>query len=95
MVRYTVRKLILARFFRPPQAARDAADFAVTYLCDESVRTFFERPEFARALAGIPDDSWDITAEKFREATGWDLKTSVIAASIARKYLAAHDTGKA
>ena len=95
MVRYTVCKLILARFFRPPQAARDAADFAITYLRDESVHKFFERPEFARALAGIPEDSWDITAQKFREAAGWDLKTSVIAASIARKYLATNDTGKA
>ncbi|WP_083581029.1 hypothetical protein [Rhodococcus rhodnii] len=81
--------------FRPPHAARDAAEFANTYLREQSVSEFLQQPQFAHILAAIPEDSWDVTAQKFRAAVGWDLKTSVIAASIAREHSKTDHNGKA
>lgn len=74
--------MFLANIFRPPQAARDAANFVSRYLSDKSAAEYFSAPEFKNLHQLAQNSNWDKVAAEYREITGVDLKTSVIAAQV-------------
>lgn len=74
--------MFLANIFRPPQAARDAANFISKHLADKSAEEYFSAPEFEDLHQLAQYSTWDKVAAKYRHITDVDLKTSVIAAQI-------------
>ncbi|MFD4785052.1 hypothetical protein ACFWNH_28930 [Rhodococcus qingshengii] len=75
----------ISRLVRSPQDARDAAQFVVDHFVDESAASYFARPEFTEFMKHVATATWADAAKEYREITGADIKTSVIAAEVARR----------
>ncbi|WP_018023692.1 hypothetical protein [Corynebacterium ulceribovis] len=75
----------LGKIFRSPQSPRDAANFVEKHLLDTSARDYFAAEKFRDVVALAKSGDWPGAAKKYRDATGEDLKTSVIAAEIASR----------
>lgn len=75
----------LTKFFRAPQGPRDAANFVQKHLLDSSAREYFSAEKFYEVVTLAQQGDWSGAAKKYRDVTGEDLKTSVIAAEIASR----------
>lgn len=75
----------IARFIKPPKAARDGARFVELFLLDKSARELFEAPEFAEVVRLAKAGDWGAASREFRSRTGCDVQMSVLASTVASK----------
>ena len=77
----------LGNIFRGPKWPRDAAEFIATHFADKSVTEFFDEPRFERFLYLAKTETWVEAAREYRDVTGEDIQSSIIAAEVARRML--------
>ena len=70
----------LGNIFRGPKWPRDAAEFIATHFADKSVTEFFDEPRFERFLYLAKTETWVEAAREYRDVTGEDIQSSIIAA---------------
>mgnify|MGYP000845842916 FL=1 len=75
----------LGNIFRGPKWPRDAAEFIATHFADKSVTEFFDEPRFERFLYLAKTETWVEAAREYRDVTGKDIQSSIIAAEVARR----------
>ena len=75
----------LGNIFRGPKWPRDAAEFIATHFADKSVTEFFDEPRFERFLYLAKTETWVEAAREYRDVTGEDIQSSIIAAEVARR----------
>ena len=75
----------LGNIFRGPKGPRDAAEFIATHFADKSVTEFFDEPRFERFLYLAKTETWVEAAREYRDVTGEDIQSSIIAAEVARR----------
>ncbi|MDO4631173.1 MAG: hypothetical protein Q4A82_02665 [Corynebacterium sp.] len=75
----------LAKIFRAPEAARITADFVEKHCAEQSAKEYFSDPRFTEFLRLVREETWADAAKEYREVTGEDIRTSAIAAKVARR----------
>lgn len=74
-----------SKIFRAPELPREAAKFIAAHFADQSVKEYFSDPRFEKFLEVAKTGTWADAAQEYRNVTNEDIRSSVIAAEIAKK----------